>query len=82
VAQTGTTRTEAGLRAMTKRKFRELAGKCARCGWNLEVLVLHVHHIDHDHRNENPSNWEVLCPTCHKHHHFLDKRQSNYRITA
>jgi hypothetical protein len=78
-SQTGVARSAAGLKVVTKQAHRAAIGKCERCGWSLEVRVLHVHHIDHDHRNDEPSNWEVLCPTCHKHHHFTDKRQSNYR---
>jgi len=57
---------------------RRVIGKCERCGWNEEILVLHVHHRDHDRTNDVPENWEVLCPNCHKLHHLRDKLTLGY----
>ncbi len=50
--------------------FEKHNNKCQKCGWN-EVNVytgnipLEIHHIDADHTNNFPSNFELLCPNCH-----------------
>ena len=31
---------------------------------------LHVHHIDGNNKNNDPSNWMILCPLCHKRVHM------------
>lgn len=42
--------------------------KCSHCG--IKHRRLHVHHIDGDNKNNNPSNWTILCPKCHRHSHL------------
>ena len=42
--------------------------KCQRCG---EEENLHVHHIDHDSRNNLLENLVVLCQSCHIGYHRL-----------
>lgn len=45
--------------------------KCEECG-DPRAFLLDVHHRDGDHLN-NPrdgSNWEVLCPSCHRTRHL------------
>ena len=39
---------------------------CERCGASEK---LQVHHIDEDPSNNNASNLETLCATCHNRHH-------------
>ena len=42
--------------------------KCARCGiteWNGQPTPLELEHKDGDHRNNELSNLELLCPNCH-----------------
>ena len=43
--------------------------KCVKCGttneWNGIVLVLQIHHIDGNRRNNQLDNLEFLCPNCH-----------------
>jgi hypothetical protein len=51
--------------------FRHHAPKCNRCGWNEYVEVLDVHHKDQNKLNINPDNLEILCPNCHRVHHFV-----------
>ena len=52
----------------------ELYGaKCAVCNWDKAITVLHVHHIDCNRRNHNPSNLIVLCPTCHLYRHYTER---------
>jgi 5-methylcytosine-specific restriction endonuclease McrA len=31
-----------------------------------------VHHIDRNRNNNDPSNLEILCPTCHEEEHYLN----------
>lgn len=45
--------------------------RCEACGFDKHPQVLHVHHIDENHLNDDPSNLQVLCPTCHEVHHYL-----------
>ena len=43
---------------------------CQKCGWNnvnpySKTLPLELHHKDNNHKNNNISNLELLCPNCH-----------------
>jgi Zn finger protein HypA/HybF involved in hydrogenase expression len=42
---------------------------CSKCGlgnvWDGEALVLHLDHIDGDHKNNLLENLRLLCPNCH-----------------
>ena len=39
---------------------------CEVCGEpDKDNIPLHVHHIDHDHKNNNPINLMTLCRQCH-----------------
>lgn len=40
--------------------------KCSVCGWDEDVDVLEVHHIDEDRNNNNLENLKLLCPICHR----------------
>lgn len=46
--------------------FRAFEHKCACCGWNEDIRILEVHHIDSNHENNQISNLMILCPTCHR----------------
>ena len=54
-----------------KRALREYNSSCSRCGYNEYIKVLQVHHVDHDRRNNDIENLEVLCPTCHTVEHLI-----------
>ena len=45
---------------------------CERCGYN-KVEILHVHHKDRNHQNNDFSNLELICPNCHYEEHYLEK---------
>ncbi len=54
-------------------RLRALAyypNKCNRCSYDRFVEALMVHHVDHTRSNNELSNLEVLCPTCHWEHHL------------
>ncbi len=53
--------------------FINLPNVCNRCGYNKYVPVLIVHHIDRNRTNNDLSNLEILCPTCHGEEHYLAK---------
>lgn len=46
---------------------------CNRCGWNKIPDVLQCHHIDRNRSNNDLTNLEILCPTCHQVDHFQAK---------
>lgn len=48
---------------------RGLVLKCERCGYDEEPKILGVHHKDRNRKNNEISNLEVLCPTCHSLEH-------------
>lgn len=55
--------------------YRELAlrllpNACNRCGFADCVEILEAHHRDADRNNNAAANLEILCPTCHRLHHF------------
>ena len=49
---------------------------CERCKYAI-VEVLHVHHRDRNHANNDFSNLELICPNCHYEEHYLEK--SSYK---
>lgn len=51
---------------------RNLAWECNRCGYNEVQGVLRVHHKDRNRANNDVTNLEVLCPTCHDVEHYLN----------
>lgn len=53
--------------------FRELPNECKYCGYNRYLPVLDVHHKDGNHSNNELSNLEIACPTCHTEQHYLTK---------
>ena len=45
---------------------------CERCQFD-KVEILHVHHRDRNHSNNDYSNLELICPNCHYEEHYLEK---------
>ena len=58
--------------------FRHHPPQCKYCGYSRYKEVLEVHHIDEDRDNNNPSNLEVVCPTCHVEQHFLRRTGKHF----
>jgi len=58
-------------KAYRKIAFAHYSHKCCHCGYNEHPEILQVHHKDRDHKNNDISNLEVLCPTCHTWQHYL-----------
>jgi 5-methylcytosine-specific restriction endonuclease McrA len=48
---------------------RNMISKCERCGYSEHPEILGVHHKDRNRHNNDLSNLEVLCPTCHSLEH-------------
>lgn len=57
--------------AETKRKHRRFVKpECERCGFVPEhICQLDVHHVDHNHHNNDPLNLKTLCANCHRLEH-------------
>lgn len=53
--------------------FKSFPHKCLLCGYDKFPQILEVHHKDRDRTNNELSNLELLCPTCHEVHHFQTK---------
>lgn len=49
-----------------KLAFSTYPNKCNRCSYSEFIEVLQIHHKDHDRTNNDISNLEILCPTCHQ----------------
>lgn len=54
------------LKDYRKKALRAFVHECAVCGYNEDVDVLEVHHIDEDRDNNSLENLVILCPLCHK----------------
>jgi len=51
-------------------EFLRKSGKnCFHCGYDKDLRMLDVHHIDENHRNNEWSNLSLLCVWCHAKHH-------------
>lgn len=57
----------------SRKKYRNLVTytQCERCGYKDHPEILQVHHKDHNHSNNDPSNLEVVCPNCHCIEHYV-----------
>lgn len=53
-----------------ERALQAHGAKCNRCGYDKNVAGLAVHHIDHNRANNDLSNLEVICGTCHHIEHW------------
>lgn len=45
---------------------------CAFCDEQVDFDVVTVHHLDHDHTNDDPENLAAAHKGCHNSHHFFD----------
>lgn len=50
------------------------AKECERCKFSDHPEILVVHHKDRNRGNNNPSNFEILCPNCHAIEHYVDRQ--------
>lgn len=69
-----------GISSYRQKAFRNYEHKCAICGWNEDIDILEVHHIDSNRENNDLNNLIILCPTCHKKltshkYELLDREQ-------
>jgi hypothetical protein len=65
---------------------------CEDCGVKDDDAILHVHHLDSDYTNDDPSNYRTVCaerrdgqPSCHDKRHgrrtwFPQNRQEKQRV--
>ena len=60
-----------------KRTIKEIAGSCLVCG---SFANLEVHHVDSNRFNNNPSNWIVLCKSCHLREHGISRSATLIRL--
>lgn len=42
---------------------------CCFCGDDVEIVVVHIHHINGDHADDRCANLAPIHPSCHKRHH-------------
>lgn len=47
---------------------------CIECGYAKYPQILHLHHKDHDHDNNEESNLALICPNCHAIEHRVKHR--------
>ena len=57
---------ENGYKDYRKYALYNYPHKCAVCGYEEDIDLLEIHHIDENHSNNNLNNLIVLCPLCHK----------------
>jgi hypothetical protein len=57
------------------RARRDLPKLCNRCGSTKYLLA---HHIDHNRKNNELFNFEILCKRCHQEHHTKRDSQGKY----
>lgn len=56
-----------------RREYPTTIRYCNRCNkdlLNVSPYERCVHHIDHDRNNNEDSNFEFLCKSCHQYHHL------------
>jgi len=63
------TRLSYGTEKTGKEYTRHKKERCERCWFKGDPCQLDVHHKDHNHKNDDPSNLETLCANCHRLEH-------------
>lgn len=58
---------------MRDRIRKEKCYKCEICDWKEEPGILEIHHKDGNPTNRSEDNLQLVCPNCHKMHHFRTK---------
>ena len=63
---------------MNRRRYRlHIKDRCERCGFVPEAYCqLTIHHLDKNHKNNDPLNLQTLCHNCHNLVHHLDRVRS------
>lgn len=54
-------------------KYR--TNKCSRCDFEGVIVQFDIHHIDQNHKNNDPSNLENLCANCHRLQTWLNGQE-------
>jgi hypothetical protein len=60
---------EQSYRGQALKLYPWVCGRCAREFDHKTLTELTVHHKDHNHDNNSPDNWELLCLYCHDNEH-------------
>ena len=55
--------------------YQKITSQCILCGFD---KIIDLHHLDHNHENNNPSNLVGLCPNHHKMLHHRSFQQDIY----
>jgi len=61
-----------------KLAFDSLPHKCDICGYDSVPDILEAHHVNFDHGDDRLHNLQILCPTCHRELHFMERGQTNF----
>jgi 5-methylcytosine-specific restriction endonuclease McrA len=61
---------KSGISKYRKVAFNAYDSKCHFCGYNKHSEVLQVYHKDKNRKNNELSNLEIVCPTCHAERHM------------
>jgi 5-methylcytosine-specific restriction endonuclease McrA len=52
-------------RRLQKRRTALIAAQGGRCAYCGAQGALQLHHRDHNHLNDDPANWVMICARCH-----------------
>lgn len=63
-----------GWKQKPYRRYRK--DSCSRCGFEGLACQLDVHHIDQNHKNNDPSNLETMCANCHRLQTWKEKQEN------
>ena len=50
--------------------------KCDECGWDMIPQLLEAHHVSFCHTDDFIDNLRLLCPTCHRVEHWVNKMEN------
>lgn len=59
-----------GLTKYRDRALKEYGAVCNRCSYSENIAAIVVHHKDHNRKNNDIDNLEVLCSNCHAIEHW------------
>lgn len=76
VSTASTRRTVCTRKATRHRRLvieRLEAQTCERCRLHNDLPIHEVHHLNGDHKDNRVENLQVVCPTCHRELHYLER---------
>jgi len=70
---------KSGIKKCLAEFIGDFCHECKIVEWQGQLLILELHHIDGNHKNNKKANLQLLCPNCHSLKDNHCKNKGKYR---